>query len=134
MCPSCHASTALTPVTESRKIGADVYRRRKCRACNTSFVSREYAEAGMKMPKHDRSPRPSRAKLHPSPRAIKTPEAFAAMPAKKVAAAKKAPNVTLSIARKLGPALLPGEPIITAATKITKAPPLPDPHRTGTHS
>jgi transcriptional regulator NrdR family protein len=48
-CPHCHAdSTAL--ILETRKAGEDIMRRRVCGTCGTSFVSREYTEAGMKLP------------------------------------------------------------------------------------
>lgn len=48
-CPHCQ-SPATGLILETRKDGADVYRRRACANCNRSVVTREYADAELKMP------------------------------------------------------------------------------------
>lgn len=49
---NCHhcQSAATGLILETRKDGADVYRRRVCANCSKSIVSREYSDKSLKMP------------------------------------------------------------------------------------
>lgn len=48
-CPHC-AAKCTSIVLETRKDEVDVYRRRACGMCGKSVVTREYADASLKMP------------------------------------------------------------------------------------
>lgn len=48
-CPHCQ-SPATGLILETRKHEDDVYRRRACANCGKSVITREHAEAALKMP------------------------------------------------------------------------------------
>lgn len=74
-CPHCH-NEVKAPVNETRVYEGDVYRRRCCGRCGRSFVTREVAPAGLKMPAAVMSSR-ARGVAKPAPSApkpIRTPD------------------------------------------------------------
>ena len=54
-CPHCGKENQ-SPVLETRKLDGSIYRKRSCGACSMSFVSREYADANLKLPRPKRTP------------------------------------------------------------------------------
>lgn len=126
-CPHCGGWRAI--VTETRLVNGAIFRRRKClaEACRRSYVTQEITSAEMKMPPEVERARPRRQP--PKPKAAKPPKP-PKMTMRERLAANAAKLPPKPAPEPLGPAHLPGAPVITAQTKITVyAPPPGSLHR-----
>jgi transcriptional regulator NrdR family protein len=74
MCPHC--GHGKSNVTETRRLEAETWRRRKCYACKKNFISREHADAELKFPEELTAV--SLARLRKAHRKIVPPDAHGA--------------------------------------------------------
>ncbi len=79
-----HRQIATSSVGETRRVGDEVYRRRKCSQCGGAFVTLETAPADLKMPAEVWATRDDRPRLVPrklKPRKLVTKEVLPTVPA-----------------------------------------------------